>query len=75
MNSKSCFEQERQRLEQLGQLSTAEARDLLLDRVEEEVRDDAVRRMHQTEEKIKEEADQRVRHILAGTMQRVNLRG
>ncbi len=65
------FEQERQRLEQLGQLSTAEARDLLLDRVEEEVRDDAVRRMHQTEEKIKEEADQRVRHILAGTMQRV----
>ncbi|MCY3886116.1 MAG: ribonuclease Y [Chloroflexi bacterium] len=65
------FEQERQRLEQLGQLSTAEARELLLDRVEEEVRDDAVRRMHQTEEKIKEEADQRVRHILAGTMQRV----
>ena len=65
------FEQERQRLEQLGQLSTAEARELLLDRVEEEVRDDAVRRMHQTEERIKDEADQRVRHILAGAMQRV----
>lgn len=65
------FEQERQRLEQLGQLSTAEARELLLDRVEEEVRDDAVRRMHQIEEKIKDEADQRVRHILAGAMQRV----
>ena len=67
----SLFEQERQRLEQLGQLSTAEARELLLDRVEAEVRDDAVRRMHQVEGTIKDEADQRVRHILAGAMQRV----
>ena len=67
----TLFGQHREQLERLSQLTTDEARELLLVRVEEEVRDDAIRRMRRVEETVKADADQRARHILAGTMQRV----
>ena len=65
------FDQQREKLERLSHLTADEARDLLLDRVEEEVHDDAIRRMHQVEQTVKDDADQRVRRILASSMQRV----
>lgn len=63
--------EQRAKLEQLSQLSAEEARARLLAQIDAEVRDDAVRRMRNTEARVKEEADEKVRRILAGAMQRV----
>ena len=63
--------EQRTKLEQLSQLSADEARERLLDQIDTEVRDDALRRMRNTEARVKEEADEKVRRILAGAMQRV----
>lgn len=63
--------EQRAKLEQLSQLSADEARERLLAQIDAEVRDDALRRMRNTEVRVKEEADEKVRRILAGAMQRV----
>jgi ribonucrease Y len=60
-----------QEVERIGQLTTQEARDLLIAEVEVEVRDDAVRRMQQIEAEYREQAGRRAREIVATAIQRV----
>jgi len=60
----------RQQLEVIAQMSTAEAREHLLQLVENEVRDDLARRMLQVEAELKTEADERAREIIASAIQR-----
>jgi ribonuclease Y len=61
---------ELQQLELISNMSSAEAKEFLLNAVESEVREDLNRRMRQAEVQLKEEAEQRVRRILAGAIQR-----
>ena len=58
-------------IERIAQLTSHEARDLLIAEVELEVRDDAVRRMQQVEAEVREQANRRAREILATAIQRV----
>lgn len=60
----------RQRLEVIAQMSTAEAREHLLQLVENEVRDDLARRALQVEAELKTEADKKAREIVACAIQR-----
>ncbi len=58
-------------IERVATLSAQEARDLLLQEIDKEVREDASRRLRLVEAEVKEKADLRSREILAGTMQRL----
>jgi ribonuclease Y len=58
-------------LERLSNLTVGEAREMLLAQVENEIRDEANRRLREIEQEIKEEADERARKIIATTMQRL----
>jgi len=59
-----------QQLELISGMSSAEAKELLIKAVEDEVREDANRRVHQIEAQLKDEADERGREILAQAIQR-----
>ncbi|MBI2918082.1 MAG: ribonuclease Y [Chloroflexi bacterium] len=61
---------ELQQLEMTSGLSTAEAKALLLKRIEDEVRDDAAKVARQAEAQVKEEADAKAREIVAQAIQR-----
>ena len=61
---------ELQQLELISGMSSAEAKEFLLSAVESEVHDDLTRRMRQVEAQMREEAEQRMRRILAGAIQR-----
>lgn len=61
----------RAELERLSNLTAMEARELLLAQVENEIRDEANRRLREIEQEVKEEADERSRKIIATTMQRL----
>jgi ribonuclease Y len=65
-------QQRRQEIERLANLTTQEAREVLLAEIEDEVRDDANRRVRELEAEFKEEADQRARGILSTAMQRLS---
>jgi ribonuclease Y len=65
-------QQRRQEIERLASLTTQEAREVLLAEIEDEVRDDANRRVRELEAEFKEEADQRARGILSTAMQRLS---
>ncbi len=65
------FEQRRAELEKLSNLTAAEARQMLLDQVEREIRDESNRLLREIEQEVKEEADMRARKIIATTMQRL----
>ncbi len=73
-NTRSSIEElkrrELQQLELISGMSSAEAKEFLLNAVESEVHDDLARRMRQVEAQMREEAEQRVRRILAGAIQR-----
>ena len=58
-------------LEKISQLTTAEARERLLESVEREVREDANRRLLLLEKAYKEDGDRRAREILVQSIQRV----
>jgi len=58
-------------LEQASGLSASRAKQLLLQRIEDEARHDAARRIRQIEEETKREAERRVRNILSVCMQRL----
>ncbi|MEX0682334.1 MAG: ribonuclease Y [Dehalococcoidia bacterium] len=58
-------------LEKLSNLTIGEARQMLLDQVEHEIRDEANRRLREIEHELKEEADERGRKIIATAMQRL----
>mgnify|MGYP006271763257 CR=1 FL=1 len=59
-------------LERVSSLTTIEAKDMLLKAVENEVREDANRRLLLLEKAYKEDADRRSREILMQAMQRLN---
>ena len=67
----SLQDQQRQDLERVSQLTTQEAKDILLAQVEEESRGEAARLVHQIEQEAKEEADERSRKLLVNSMQRL----
>src|SRR5687767_1166173 len=58
-------EEQRKELERIAGLSAEEAKALLLDEIEDEVRIDANRRYRQVETEIKDEAEERIRKVLA----------
>jgi ribonuclease Y len=58
-------------LERISNLTAGEARDQLLEQVENEIRDEANRLVREIEQQVKEEADDRARKIIATTMQRL----
>jgi len=60
----------RQQLETIAGMSSAEAREHLLQAVESEVRDDLAKRMLQVEAELRAEADERAREIIANAIQR-----
>ncbi len=60
-----------QRLEQLAGISGARARQMLLQEIEDQAKQDAARRIRQIEEDTKREAERRVRNILSVVMQRL----
>jgi ribonucrease Y len=57
-------------LERISGMTAEQARDFLLAKVEEEVKDEAGRRIREIETQTKEEADRRARHIIALAIQR-----
>jgi ribonuclease Y len=61
----------RAELERLSNLTANEARDMLLAQIENEIRDEANRRVREIEQEVKDEADERARKIIATTMQRL----
>jgi len=64
-------QQRRQEIERLANLTTQEAREVLLAEIEHEVRDEANRRVRELEAELKEDANQRARDILTTTIQRL----
>ena len=64
-------EQRKQELEKLSNLTAGEAREMLLAQVENEIRDEANRRLREIEQETREIADERARKIIATTMQRL----
>src|SRR3972149_1087792 len=60
-----------QEIERISGLSAGEARELLLQEVDKEIREDAARRLRLIEAELKEKADLRSREILATAMQRL----
>ncbi len=63
--------QQQVELERVAALSQEEAREVILQRVEGETRDDAARLMRNIEAEAKEEADKRARKIIAMSIQRL----
>jgi ribonuclease Y len=59
------------RLEQLAGMSAARAKQLLLQEVEDQAKQDSARRIRQIEEETKRDAERRVRNILSVVMQRL----
>ncbi len=58
-------------VERVSGMTSAEARDLLLSELEQEIREEANRKARQIEAEVREDADRRSRGILATTMQRL----
>ena len=63
--------QERERLEAVAQLSSDQARDKLMNLIDDEIRDDVNRRVREEESRVKEEASERARKFVATAVQRV----
>ena len=59
-----------QQLELISGMSSAEAREVLIKAMEDEVREDAARRVREIEAEVKQESDERAREILAQAIQR-----
>ncbi len=57
-------------LELISGMSTAEAKQALLEAMEIEMQEEASRRLHQWEAELKEEADKKAQEILSGAIQR-----
>jgi ribonuclease Y len=59
-----------QQLELISGMSSTEAKQSLLDAMEVEMQQEASRRLHQWEEKLKEESDEKAQQILSSAIQR-----
>ncbi|HEX8834480.1 MAG TPA: ribonuclease Y [Abditibacteriaceae bacterium] len=66
----AVVEQQKHELERVAQLPVAEAREILLQRVEEEARSEMSRVARRIEDEMRDEAEGRARKVLALTMQR-----
>jgi ribonucrease Y len=64
-------EQEMEELQRISRMSAEQARDILLDKVEKEARDDMARIIRQVEAEAKEEGDKKARKLVADAIQRV----
>lgn len=64
-------DEQKQRLEQVSNLTVGEAREMLLAQVERDMRDDINKRYREIEQEIKEEADERARKLISTAMQRL----
>jgi ribonuclease Y len=62
---------QQQQLEMVANMSSTEAREILLKQVDGEIRDEASRRVREMEAAVKEESEQKARDILAQAIQRV----
>ena len=62
---------QQQRLEEISQLTVDEARERMLSQLDDEVRDEANRRVRQAEARAKEESEDRARKVIATAIQRV----
>jgi ribonuclease Y len=58
-------EEQRKELERIAGMTADEAKSVLLQDIEEEVRADAARRYREVEQEVKEEADERIRKVLS----------
>ncbi len=67
---KSLYEEQRNELERISNLTTEEARKILLDQVNKEVKHEAAIMIKDIESKAKEEADKRAREIITTAIQR-----
>jgi ribonuclease Y len=65
------YEQEMQELTRISQMTTEEARAVLLDEVEKDARNDMARIIRQVEAEAREEGDRRARSLIATAIQRV----
>ncbi len=63
-------QQARQELERVANMTAAEAKAVLLQEIEDEVRQDANRRVREIEEETKEEAEKRAQKIIVSAIQR-----
>jgi ribonuclease Y len=63
-------EKELKKLEVVSGMSTSEAKQMLLERVEAELKDEAARRLREWEVKLKEDADKKAQEILVQAIQR-----
>ncbi|GIW08312.1 MAG: ribonuclease Y [Dehalococcoidia bacterium] len=63
-------QQQLSELQRISGLTREEAKNLLLKSIDEEVRQDAARRIHEIEQQLKDEADRRARIILTSAIQR-----
>jgi len=61
----NLLQEERHKIEEVAQMSTEEAKQLLLKQVEGEIRHEAAKLIRQVEEEAKEEASKKAREILA----------
>lgn len=68
--AQALLEEQKARLESLAGVSSAEAKKLLMEAMEEQARADAARTIRQVEEEAREEADKRAKNILAQAMQK-----
>ncbi|MFQ5924823.1 MAG: ribonuclease Y [Dehalococcoidia bacterium] len=59
-----------QQLELVSGMSSTDAKECLIKAVEDEVRDDACRRLREVEARLKEESDERAREVIALAIQR-----
>ncbi|MBI2853249.1 MAG: ribonuclease Y [Chloroflexi bacterium] len=66
----SIKEKQLKQLETVSNMTTAEAKQILLERVETEAREETARRLREWEAKLKEEADKKAQDILSQVIQR-----
>ncbi|MGI5876571.1 MAG: ribonuclease Y [Dethiobacteria bacterium] len=69
-NLKAIYQQQLVDLERISGLSTEEARDIILDRVKEEIQHEIAQMIKDVEQQAKEEGDKRAREIITQAIQR-----
>lgn len=67
----TMYEEQKDVLERMAEMSRDEAREVLLDMVEQETRQDMARRIREVEEETKLESERRARDIIALSIQRI----
>jgi ribonucrease Y len=65
------YEQQLEKLQEIAEMPQDQARQILLDEVEKEARNDMARIIRQVEAEAREEGEKRARHLIADAIQRV----